>query len=64
MKKFTSETHQFALADPVGIREPYNIFFMHENASFPGRFTDVSFASNEGNQLSYFQNGNFFKILW
>ena len=27
-------------------------------------FTEVSFASSEGNHLSYLQNGYFFKILW
>ena len=26
--------------------------------------TEVSFDSSEGKQLSYFQNGYFFKILW
>ena len=29
---------------------------MPENASFQGCFTEVSFATSEGNQLSYFQN--------
>jgi hypothetical protein len=37
---------------------------MPENALFQGCFTDVSFATSEGNQLSCFQNGYFFKILW
>ena len=31
---------------------------MPENALFQGCFTEVSFATLEGNQLSYFQNGN------
>ena len=35
-----------------------------ENASFQGYFTEVNFYISEGNQLSYFQNGYFFKILW
>ena len=35
-----------------------------ENASFQGSFTEVSFDTSEENQLSYFQNGYFFKILW
>ena len=35
-----------------------------ENASFQGYFTEVSFDTSEGNQLSYFQNEYFFKILW
>ena len=30
---------------------------MHENALFQGGFTEVSFATLEENQLSYFQNG-------
>ena len=34
-----------------------------ENASFQGYFTEVSFDISEENQLSYFQNGYFFKIL-
>ena len=38
--------------------------FMPENASFQGYFTEVDFDTSEGNQLSYFQNGHFFKILW
>ena len=36
---------------------------MSENASFQGYFAEVSFDASEGNQLSYFQNGYFFKIL-
>ena len=39
-------------------------FFMPENAIFQGCFTEVNFAIYEGNQLSYFQNDNFFKVLW
>ena len=37
---------------------------MYENASFQGYFTEVGFDTSEGNQLSYFQNGYFSKILW
>ena len=37
---------------------------MPENALFQGYFTEVSFDTSEGNQLSYFQNGYFFKIIW
>ena len=37
---------------------------MPENALFQGDFTEVGFDTSEGNQLSYFQNGYFFKILW
>ena len=29
-----------------------------------GLFSEVSFVTYEGNQLSYFPNGYFFKILW
>ena len=36
---------------------------MPENASFQGYFAEVSFDTAEGNQLSYFQNGYFDKIL-
>ena len=35
-----------------------------ENASFQGYFTEVCFDTSEGNQLVYFQNDYFFKILW
>ena len=35
-----------------------------ENASFQGYFTEVNFDTSERNQLSYFQNGYFSKILW
>ena len=35
-----------------------------ENASIQGYFTEVCFATSKGNQLSYFQNGYFFKMLW
>jgi hypothetical protein len=35
---------------------------MPENASFQGCFTEVSFATSEGNQLSYFQNGYLNKL--
>ena len=34
-----------------------------ENASFQVYFTEVSLTTSEGNQLSYFQNGYFFKIF-
>ena len=37
---------------------------MLENASFQGYFTEVSFEILEGNQLLYFENRYFFKILW
>jgi hypothetical protein len=37
--------------------------FMPENASFQGDFTEVSFDTSEQNQLSFFQNGYFIKIL-
>ena len=37
--------------------------FMLENASFQGYFTEVSFDISEENQLSFFQNDYFFKIL-
>ena len=36
---------------------------MPENASFQGYFAEVSFETSERNQLSYFQNGYFDKIL-
>jgi hypothetical protein len=36
---------------------------MPENASFQGYFASVSFDTFEGNQLSFFQNGYFSKIL-
>ena len=36
---------------------------MAENASFKGYLAEVSFDNLEGNQLSYFQNDYFFKIL-
>ena len=36
---------------------------MPENASFQGYFAEVSFGTSEENQLSYFQNGYFDKIL-
>ena len=38
--------------------------FITENTSFQGYFNEVCFDITEGNQLSYFQNGYFFKILW
>ena len=41
-----------------------SIFVMPENASFQGYFTEVSFDTSDQNQLSFFQNGYFFKILW
>ena len=37
---------------------------MFLNALFQGYFTEVSFDTSERNQLSHFQNGYFFKILW
>ena len=37
---------------------------MPENALFQGCFTEVSFATLEGNQLSYFQNGNLANFFW
>ena len=37
---------------------------MPENASFQECFTEVSFATLEGNQLSYFQKGYFFKKIF
>jgi len=36
---------------------------MPENALFQGYFAEVSFGTSKGNQLSYFQNGYFSKIL-
>jgi hypothetical protein len=35
-----------------------------ENALFQGCFTEVSFATSEGNQLSYLPNGYFKKNIW
>jgi hypothetical protein len=35
-----------------------------EKASFQWYFTEVSFGTSEGNQLSYLQNDYFFKVLW
>jgi hypothetical protein len=40
-----------------------NFFFMPENASFQGYFTEVSFDTSVENQLSYVQNGYFSKNL-
>ena len=37
---------------------------MPENASFKEEFAEVNFDTSEENQLSYFQKGYFFKILW
>ena len=37
--------------------------FIVENASFQGYLTEVCFDTYKGKQLSYFQNGYFFKIL-
>jgi hypothetical protein len=37
---------------------------MPENASFWGYFAEVSFDNSEENQLSCFQNGYYFKILF
>ena len=34
------------------------------NAKLSLFLTEVSFETSEGNQLSYFQNSYFFKILW
>ena len=39
-------------------------FSMPENASFFEEFAEVNFETSEENQLKYFQNGYFFKILW
>jgi hypothetical protein len=36
---------------------------MLENASFQAYFTEVSFDTSEGNQLSYFLNSYFSQIL-
>ena len=36
---------------------------MHENASFQGYFTEVSFDTSEENQLSFLQNGYFLKVF-
>ena len=36
---------------------------MSENASFQGYFAEVNFDASERNQLPYFQNGYFDKIL-
>jgi hypothetical protein len=41
-----------------------SIFVMPENASFQGYFTEVSLDTSEENQLSFLQNGYFFKSLW
>ena len=38
--------------------------FMLENALFQGHFTEVSFDNSVENQLSFLQNGYFFKIVW
>ena len=50
-------------ADILSCRNSF-ITISTENAIFHGCCTKVSFATYEGNQLSYFQNGYFFKILW
>ena len=47
-----SEKKDYQMATFVKIK-----FYMLENASFQGYFTEVSFDTSEGNQLSYFQNG-------
>ena len=44
----------------ITIRGQY-LFFIYENASFQGYFTEVSFDTSEENQLSYFQNAYFFQ---
>ena len=36
---------------------------MSENALFQGYFTEVTFDTSEGNQISYFQNGYFSKFF-
>ena len=36
---------------------------MAEKGSFKGFLAEVNFDNSEGNQLSHFQNGYFFKIL-
>ena len=40
------------------------IFFKPENASFYEEFAEAKFDNSEENQLSYFQNRYFFRILW
>ena len=47
-----------------GICRWKNKKIMSENSWFEGCFTEISFASSEGNHLSYSQNDYFFKILW
>jgi hypothetical protein len=37
---------------------------MPENASFQGKFAEVSFEILEVNQLLWFQNGYFYKKNW
>ena len=59
--------HKLHLVRIITIREAILVKmknFIAENASFQGYFTEVCFDTSKGNQLSYFQNGNFFKILW
>ena len=41
-----------------------SIFSITENASFYEQLAEVDFDVSEENQLLYFQNGYFFKILW
>ena len=53
-----SENKDYQMATFVKIK-----FSMPENASFQGYFTEVSFDTSEGNQLSYFQNGYLKKIF-
>ena len=36
---------------------------MPENLSFKEEFAEVNYDASEENQLSYFPNGDFFKIL-
>ena len=56
--------HHFMASLPKLVLTPKIFFFMPENASFQGCFTEMSFDISEGNQLSYVQSGQFFKILW
>ena len=41
-----------------------SIFVMLKDASFQGYFTEVSFDTSVENQVSFLQNGCFFKSLW
>ena len=46
------------------ISENKNKKIILENISFHGYFTEVNFDTPEGNQLSQFKNGYFFKKFW